>query len=141
MSLVQSTPTIDVNIPRFNQSVVAALIALAFISQSSWPVALTAVLLTAAGLLGPRANLTARIYTAWIRDLVDPGGPSEVEAAGPPRFASRVGAVFTVAATVAFILGWTLAGWVLTGTVGALALLAATSRICVGCLIYERLVR
>lgn len=141
MTISQQTQTVDVNVPRFNQAVVAALVALAFVVQSPWPVAVVAAILIAPIVFGPKASLTARVYLALVRDLVDPGGPSEVEDAAPPRFASLLGAIFTSVATAAFLLGWSATGWVLAGTVGALALLAATSRICVGCLIYQRVVQ
>jgi hypothetical protein len=44
-------------------------------------------------------------------------------------------------ATLAFVAGWATAGWTFTLIVTALATLAAATRICVGCLIYERAVR
>lgn len=140
MSLAHDTQ-IDINIPRFNQTVVALAVALAFIADASWLVAIVAATLAAAWLFGPKANLTSRIYVAYVREFVDPGGPSEVEDARPPRFALLLGTIFTSAATLAFLAGWTTVGWGLAGIVGALALLAATSRICVGCIIYERVQR
>lgn len=141
MSTVHSTPAVDVNIPRFNQAVVAAAIAIALTSDAWVLVAAVALMLTSALLFGPKANITARLYVAYLRDRVDPGGPSEVEDARPPRFALLLGAIFTSGATLAFLLGWHGVGWVLASIVGGLALLAATSRICVGCLIYERVWR
>ena len=141
MSLAQSQPTVDVNIPRFNQAVVAASIAIAFVANAPWLVAAVAAMLIAPLLLGPRASLTARIYEAVVRERIDPEGPSEVEDARPPRFASLLGAVFTSSASLAFLAGLPGLGWALAGLVGALALLAATSRICVGCVIYRGVTR
>ena len=40
-------------------------------------------------------------------------------------------------ASVLFVRGFVTAGWVVVLTVTALATLAATTQICVGCIIYE----
>lgn len=127
---------VDVNVPRFNQACVAALTGIAFILQV-WPVvALTAVVLAVTRFLGPRFGLFTQIYVRLIRPHLD--GEIETEPAGPPRFAQLLGVLFLGSATVAFAVGFPVVGWILTLVVTALAALAATTRICVGCLIYER---
>lgn len=141
MSLVHDTPTVDVNIPRFNQAVVAVTIGFAFVVDAWWLIAVLGATLASAWLFGPKGNLTGRIYVGYLREFVDPGGPSEVEDARPPRFALLLGTLFTGAAAVALAVGLVAVGWTLAAVVGLLALLAATSRICVGCLIYERVKR
>jgi hypothetical protein len=62
------------------------------------------------------------------------------EPADPPRFAQLLGIVFLLGATVLFVVGLGTAGWIVTLMVTALATLAAATRICVGCIIYERAV-
>lgn len=130
------TASVDVNVPRFNQACVAVLTGLAFILQW-WPiVAFVAVVLALTRFAGPRYGLFTQIYLRFVKPRLD--GPVETEPSGPPRFAQLLGVVFLGAATLAFLLGASLVGWVLTLMVTALAALAATTKICVGCVIYER---
>ena len=130
------TGSVDVNIPRFNQACVAVLTGVAFITQW-WPiVAFVAAVLALTRFAGPRYGLFTQIYLRFVKPRLD--GTAETERSGPPRFAQLLGVVFLGAATVAFLLGVPAVGWVLTLMVTALAALAATTRICVGCVIYER---
>lgn len=127
---------VDVNVPRFNQAMVALLVGVAFIIQW-WPlVAVTAAVLALTRFGGPSWGLFTQVYVRLIRPRLD--GPPVTEAAAPPRFAQLLGTIFLGLATVLFATGWNTAGWAIALTVFALALLAATTRICVGCLIYER---
>jgi hypothetical protein len=131
---------VDVNIPRFNQAVVAVVTGLAFVLQLPMLVTVMAVVLTLSAFGGPRTALLSRLYTSAIRPRLAPGGPTEFETAAPPRFAQRLGAGFLIAATIAFFVSAGIVGWALTLIVTALAALAAATRICVGCILYERLV-
>lgn len=135
-----TSQTIDVNIPRFNQAVVAAATAVAFVTQAPALVAVTFAVLVISWAGGPRLAPLTRLYVAAIRPRVDPDGPSELEPAAPPRFAQMVGSVFLGVATVALASGLTGLGWGLVLIVTALAALAATTRICVGCIFYEKVV-
>lgn len=131
-----SAPTrpIDPRGPRFNQSVLALALVVGF--ASSWwyvaPIFATVLFLGAA--FGPRYGPFLRLYVEAIKPRLGP--PRELEDPRPPRFAAAVGVVFLVAATVAFATGATVLGWVLSLIVAALAALAATTGICVGCEIY-----
>lgn len=129
---------VDVNVPRFNQAVVAAVLTVAFVADTPWIVAVVAAILVVSAVGGPRWAPLTRLYTAVIRPRLDPDGPAQTEDPRPPRFAQQLGAGFTGAATLAFVLGLPLLGWGLAVVVAALAFLAATSRICVGCIIYEK---
>lgn len=131
--------TIDVNIPRFNQGMVALLTAAAFVAQMRWLVAATFLILAVSWLGGPRYAPFTRFYVRFIRPRLG-DRPVEVEPAAPPRFAQLLGSVVLGLATVALYLGASTVGWVLTLVVTALAGLAAATRICVGCLLYERVV-
>jgi hypothetical protein len=62
------------------------------------------------------------------------------EPAAPPRFSQLIGAGFLGAASLAFAAGAPALGWGLTLIVTALAALAATTRICVGCMVYRKVV-
>lgn len=141
-----STPTpatasmVDVNVPRFNQAIVALGTGLAFLFQAPILVALMAVVLVVSAFGSPATAPLTQLYVRVLRPRIDPDGPSEFETAAPPRFAQRVGSGFLIAASIAFAAGAAALGWVLTLIVTALAALAAATRICVGCIIYERVV-
>lgn len=131
----RSTPAgIDPRGPRTNQAVLAVGLAVGFV-LGWWPVApIFAVILGLGVAFGPQWNPVLVGY----RHLLAPrlGPPSELEDPRPPRFAAAVGVAFLVAATAAFVLGATTLGWVLALVVAALAALAATTGICVGCEMY-----
>jgi hypothetical protein len=139
-STATTESVVDVNVPRFNQAVVAVVTALAFLLQEPFLVVLMAIVLALSAFGGPRTALLGRLYVRAIRPRFDPEGPSEFEPAAPPRFAQRIGAGFLVVASLAFLLGAGAVGWSLTLIVTALAALAAATRICVGCILYERVV-
>lgn len=127
---------VDVNVPRFNQACVAVLTGLAFVVQW-WPiVAFVALVLAVTRFAGPGYGLFTQGYLRFVEPRLD--GTVETEPSGPPRFAQLLGVVFLAAATGAFLLGASTVGWILTIAVTALAALAAMTRICVGCVIYER---
>jgi hypothetical protein len=127
---------IDVNVPRFNQACVAALTGLAFVTQAWIIVPLVAIVLGATRFAGPRFGLFTQIYVRWLRPRRT--SPVVTEPAGPPRFAQLLGVVFLGLASVLFLGGLMVAGWVVTLLVTALATLAATTRVCVGCIIYRK---
>ncbi len=131
-----TAPTVDVNVPRFSQAVVASVLAAGFLLQR--PIAVVAVaLVLVASAINPRWALLSRLYTGVIRPYRR-SARIEFEDARPPRFAQQLGAGATLVATFAFATGIPLVGWSLALLVATLAFLAATSRICLGCIIYER---
>ncbi len=131
---------IDVNIPRFNQAVVALATATAFVFQLPGVVGVTFAVLGFSWLGGPRLAPLTRFYTGVVRPRIQPQGPVKLEPAAPPRFAQLLGTVFLGGAYGLLLLGWGGAGWALTLLVTALATLAAVARVCVGCAIYEKVV-
>ncbi len=139
-SVPHGAPRVDVNVPRFNQALVAVLTAAAFLWQLPWLVAGVLAVLALSLTLGPRWAPFTRLYVGVIRPRLQPDGPVEWEDARPPRFAQLLGTLVLGAATVAFAAGWHPLGWGLTLVVTALAALAAATRICVGCILYERVV-
>ena len=127
---------VDVNVPRFNQACVAALTGTAFVVQW-WPlVAIVAVILALTRFVGPQVGVFTQIYVRAIRPRSS--APVETEDAAPPRFAQLLGVAFLSLATILFVAGLDVAGWIVTLAVTALATLAAATKVCVGCIIYER---
>ena len=134
----RTLPRVDAGVPRFNQAMVAALTALAFVIQI-WPlVALVLAVIALNRFAGPRLGLFTQIYVRFVRPRRT--APVQTEWASPPRFAQLLAVVFLGFATVLFAMGLDTIGWGVTLVVTALATLAAATRICVGCVLYERLV-
>ena len=127
------TDVIDSRAPRTNQAVIGALALVAFLVDAEWLVALLALQLAIGLALGRRWCLPCLLYFELIQPRV---GEGRLEDARPPRFANMVGAAFLAAATAAFLLGAPSVGWALALVVAALALLAATTGVCVGCEAY-----
>jgi len=134
-------PTVDVDVPRFNQAVVALVTGLAFVIGRPGLVAAMFAILAISVVFGPSAAPLTQLYVRIVRPRLRPDGPVEWEPAAPPRFAQTLGALFLGAATVAFGAGLVGLGWALTLLVTALAALAASTRICVGCMIYRAVER
>ena len=125
---------IDSRAPRFNQATIGLLAALAIATGWWWLLTLLGLQLLVGLTLGRRSCLPCLAYF----QLVQPRfGEGALEDARPPRFANLVGAVFLIAATVAFAAGLTTLGAVLGGIVAALALLAASTGFCTGCEAYK----
>ena len=129
-------PVIDARAPRFNQAVIG-LAALAAFAFHWWPLlSLAALQLALALVLGPRACLGCTLYFKLVRPRL---GPGPLEDARPVRFANLIGFVFLSAASLAHLFGLHLLGWILGLLVAGLALLAATTGLCVGCTLYRLL--
>ncbi|MDH5421230.1 MAG: DUF4395 domain-containing protein [Acidimicrobiia bacterium] len=130
--------TVDINIPRVNQAVTALLCLLGFVTSRPAFVAVAFAILVLSRFGGPKVAPVTQLYVRLIRPRLRPDGPTEFEDARPPAFSQLLGTVFLGAALVALGIGATILGWSLTVLVASLAALAATSRICVGCILYER---
>lgn len=129
---------IDARAPRFNQAAVG-LLSLAGVLTGWWPLFAVPALQLALGLaFGRRWCLPCVFYFEVIQPRF---GEGPLEDSRPVRFANRVGLVFLSAATLAGALGWGSLALVLGGLVAALALLAATTGLCVGCLLFKGLAR
>ena len=127
---------VDPNVPRFNQSMIALLTAVAFVTGWWGIVPALAVVLAAGSLLGLRAMLFGQVYVRLVRPRLGGRPPRPPEPAAPPRFAQTRGASLLALATACFLAGWFPAGWVLTVLVCIPALLGATTGFCLGCEIY-----
>jgi len=125
---------IDVRAPRFNQATVGVL-SLAGALTGWWGLfALLAAQLSVGLALGRRWCLPCVFYFEVVQPRT---GEGELEDSRPPRFANQVGAAFLWAAAGAGALGLHTLATVLGGTVAALALLAAATGFCAGCVLYR----
>jgi hypothetical protein len=125
---------IDSRAPRLNQLFIGTL-ALASVLLGAWPLAaLGALQLSLALRFGRRACLACRLYFGLLQPLL---GEGPVEDARPVKFANQVGATVLWASTLAHAVGLHGAGSALAGLVAALALLAAATGFCAGCILYR----
>jgi Domain of unknown function (DUF4395) len=127
---------VDPRQPRVGQAITGIVLAVGFIA--GWPAVLPiiAVILALASLVGGPFNPYVHVYR-FVKRVLNWGPPRELEEAAPPRFANTVGFVFTLAATILYYpFHLHAAAWVLGVLVSALALLAATTGLCVGCEFY-----
>ena len=124
---------VDPRQPRLGQGITGAAALGGFLLDVPAVLPALTAILAAASLLGPRANPYAWLFRT-LRRAGALGPPRQLEEAAPPRFANTVGFVVLGAATVALYgldLAWV--AWALGLLVAALALLAATTGLCVGC--------
>jgi hypothetical protein len=125
---------IDSRGPRVNQATIGVLSLVAVLAGWHWLVGLLALQLVLGLTLGRRWCLPCLAYF----ELLQPRfGEGPLEDARPPRFANIVGAIVLAGATLAYVLGWDVAGTALTLLVAALALLAAVTGFCTGCEAYK----
>jgi hypothetical protein len=125
---------IDERAPRFNQATVG-LLALAGTLTGWWGLyALLALQLTLGLTMGRRWCLPCVLYFEVVQPRL---GEGRLEDSRPPRFANQVGAIFLWGATLASAVGLGAVGAVLGGAVAGLALLAAATGLCVGCVLYK----
>lgn len=125
---------IDSRAPRFNQLVVSVGAAVA-VATGFWPVlALLGTQLAVSVVFGRKYCLPCVFYFEVVQPKV---GEGELEDSRAPRFANIIGAVFLLSASVAYIAGYGTVGAVLGGIVAALAGLATTTGLCVGCEVYK----
>jgi hypothetical protein len=125
---------IDPRGQRFGAGVSAVALATAFVLGLPWLVALLGLNLLISAAFGTRLFLPGR---AWplVRSALRLG-PTEPEHEYPPRFAQALGSTFLALATVAFVAGLPVVGWLLTAAVAGLQVLLAATGICVGCRLY-----
>ncbi|MBI5070868.1 MAG: DUF4395 domain-containing protein [Deltaproteobacteria bacterium] len=125
---------IDARAPRFNQAAVGLTAALALLT-GWWPLLLLPALQLSLTLaLGREWCLACRFYFAVVQPRL---GEGPLEDSRPPRFANQLGAGFLWVATLLHLGGLHRAGDALALLVAALALLAAATGFCAGCVAYR----
>lgn len=128
------TDVIDARAPRFNQAVIGSLSVVALVTGWWWLLGLLGLQLIIGLTIGRRWCLPCVTYY----ELVQPRfGEGPLEDSRPPRFANMIGAVVLSAAFLAHLAGFSLLCWILGGLVAVLALLAASTGLCVGCEFYR----
>lgn len=125
---------------RFNQGVIVALLAVAFVLNLPWVVVFVAAVM-ALGTAAPSLALFQRLY----RDVLRPAGllkpDVHVEEAAPHRFAQGMGAGVLALAVAALAIGSPALGWGLTLLVIVLAAVNLLFGFCAGCFIFYQLRR
>jgi len=129
---------IDSRAPRFNQLVVATGSLIAVLT-GFWPLlGLLGTQLAVSVLFGRKYCLPCVFYF----EVVQPRfGEGELEDSRAPRFANIIGAIFLLSAALASAAGFVTLGAVLGGIVAALAGLAVSTGLCVGCEVYKVLAK
>src|SRR5919108_1712975 len=125
---------IDARGPRTNQAVIGTLALLAVLTGQAWLLGLLALQLAIGLTLGRRFCLPCLFYFEVLQRRL---GEGPLEDARPPRFANFLGLVFLGSATVFYYLGADTVAWALGLLVAGLALLAATTGLCLGCETYR----
>ncbi len=134
----RDTDVIDSRAPRVNQAVIGALALVAVLTGTEWILPVLAAQLAIGLTFGRQYCLPCLFYFEVLQPRF---GEGPLEDSRPPRFANVVGIVFLTAATVGVYAGAETLGWALGLTVAALALLAATTGLCLGCEMYLLWVR
>jgi hypothetical protein len=125
---------VDARAPRFLQATVGAGAVLALVTGWWWLYGLLALQLVVGLVLGRRWCLPCVAYFELVQPRV---GEGRVEDARPPRFANKIGATVLGLAFAAHLTGLVAAGTALGALVAVLAVLAATTGLCVGCELYR----
>jgi len=118
------------HLPRLSQAVTGVLCLEALLFQDLWVVVFALALV-----------VVARFAPQWspvhwfFRRIARPA--EELEPIAPVRFSQTVAVVALTLAVVLLISGASIVGWIAVGLVTTLALLSATTGICVGCALYR----
>ncbi|GAA4358800.1 hypothetical protein GCM10023145_31840 [Angustibacter luteus] len=141
----------DMSQPRFPRTVddvtvrviageVLVLAVLAVVLQQPWLYGVLAVDFTLRTALGPKASPLARIASSLIRPRI--AAAPRPTPGQPKRFAAAIGAVFTIAATLAYYgPGWSTVTWVIGAIMILFPALESILGICVGCIAFSLLMR
>jgi hypothetical protein len=119
---------------RFGAGVSAIVLILGAVSGTTWLVALALLSIGTSAAFGLRYS----VYGIMWRRIAAAAslGKVEPEHEYPPRFAQVLGSVALTLALIAFILGATTLGWVLTLGVATLQTVLAVTGYCLGCRLY-----
>lgn len=132
------TDVVDARAPRFLQGTVG-LVSLVALATGWWGLLAALALQLAVGLVfGRKYCLPCVLYFEVVQPRI---GEGEVEDARPVRFANIIGVSFLSAASLAYLAGAATLGGILAGMVAVLALLAASTGLCVGCEMYKLIAR
>jgi hypothetical protein len=130
----RDTDVVDSRAPRFAQAVTGtvALVGAVFGWPVAWAVMSVQILMGLA--LGRRFCLPCLAYFTLVQPRF---GEGPLEDSRPPRLANIMGTTFLGAAAIAWWVGAPVIGTVLGSLVAVLALVAASTGLCVGCELYR----
>ncbi|HRN68694.1 MAG TPA: DUF4395 domain-containing protein [Promineifilum sp.] len=133
-----TSPKVDHSALKVNQTLIIALLALAFVFNSVWLVVFVAAVMLV-GTAAPTLSLFKRIYQHVLRPagLVKPN--VIVDNPEPHRFAQGFGGVVLLIAIAALFAGASVVGWALVALVIVLAALNLFLGFCAGCFVYYQL--
>lgn len=135
-----AVPTqIDPRGPRFGAAITAVLLAAALILGPRSTAGFVLLLIqTVAFALGSLVGLHAQPWGIIFRRVLRPrlGAPSELEDARPPRFAQTVGLAFAVLGVIGWAASLPILFYIAVGGALFAALLNALFNFCLGCEIY-----
>ena len=124
---------VDARADRAVQGIVGVLLLGGFVFKSPWIVPVVAVVLAAGALGGPRANVLHRACNAWLVPRLPAPGPAGTPpatvAADAVRAQDALGTGILALATLVYLAGIALAGWLLAIGEAVIALVAATTGI------------
>lgn len=139
---MSSVPRIDPRGPRFAAAVTAVVLVAALLLGPRWgliPLAIQLLAFGAGALLGVAKQPYGWLFRRFVRPRL--GAPAELEDVRPPRFAQAVGLGFAVVALVGGLLGAAPVFYAALGFTLVAALLNAVFDFCLGCEIYLRIER
>ena len=126
---------VDHSAMKTNQAVIITLLLVSFILNQPWLVGIVCLVMLAGSILLKRPGFGI-LYTSVLK----PSGivkPDVLQDNREPHiFAQLVGGIFLLASTASLFLGASVAGWVLSWIVIALASLNLFAGFCVGCAMY-----
>jgi hypothetical protein len=125
---------------RVNQAVIILLLAIGFLTDQVWLVALVGLVMAAGTIHGSLA-LFQRLYRDVLRPLGLLRPDPRADDPAPHRFAQGVGATVLLAATLILLGGAAAPGWGLVFLVVALAGVNLVFNFCAGCFVFYQLQR
>jgi Domain of unknown function (DUF4395) len=131
----QPVEGVDARTDRVAQGTVGVALLAAFVFRIPWLVPGLSLLLAVGALAGPRANGLHRALERWVTPrLPAPSStaPDDTVAVPTVRAQDALAAAILAVASLAFLLGIALVGWVLALAEAVIAIIAATTRIHVG---------
>ena len=131
----QPVEGVDARTDRVAQGTVGVALLAAFVFGIPWLVPGLSLLLAVGALAGPRANGLHRALERWVTPrLPAPSGTAPDDTVSVPtvRAQDALAAAILAVASLAFLLGIALVGWVLALAEAVIAIIAATTRIHVG---------
>ncbi len=126
---------VDHSALRTNQAFIIALLIAAFVFDAKWLVTFVAAVMLI-GTIFPGGALFKAVYVYILKPARIARPDVRVDNPEPHLFAQGVGGAVLSLATLAFVAGAAVIGWILAWVVVALAALNLFAGICVGCLMY-----